>query len=85
MFVDVNQMVDLELELLKRAMRGDRLATKLYCGSYDLVRDPRTKKLFKTKSDMQPGFIPVRELNRQPVYDSDGFLLQKYWGLPRLW
>lgn len=69
--------------LIRQAMAGDETAAKIYCGSYMLVQTI-TGRLFRHKGETAPrNHYEVKEINGESVYDKDGFLLDKYWALPR--
>lgn len=61
-----------------QALSGDEDATKVYCGSYYLIGDD-SGKLYRCDKDVIPDgyhFIDAQ--------DSDGFLPEQYWSLPRV-
>lgn len=71
--------------LMVRALYdGDEEATRMYCGSYNLVRATNTKKLFRCKGDIPSGYTEVKTDRGKRVYDKDGFLLPSYWALHRI-
>lgn len=66
--------------------RGDTEATRMYCGSYTLVRTlpPAPFELYRCKGDIPSSFAKVELDNDIYPYDRDGFLLPQYWSLPRV-
>lgn len=79
----------MDFNLMKQALDGDKNAVKMYCGSYTLVRNKITLRLFRFRgddSDIPHEFekVPDDGTFRGMVYDKDGFLHSRYWILPRL-
>jgi hypothetical protein len=74
-----------DLELIKKALEGDEEATRIYCGNYYLITKRSDKsKLFRFNGEQVPlGYYPVHYINNESIYDNKGFLLPKYWSLPR--
>jgi hypothetical protein len=68
-----------DLELIRKALLGDEEATKIYCGSYFLIKHKYSNTLYRFDGENIPLFF--EQVNN--VYDKDGFLLAKYWSLPR--
>jgi hypothetical protein len=70
-------------ELMRQALAGEEVATKIYCGSYMLVKNKETKQLYRHKGETAPeGFTEILYWDG-PVYDKDGFLAMRFWSLPR--
>lgn len=65
------------------AIHGDEAAARRYCGDYVLVQTA-TGRLFRHRrtAPLSPFFSAVR-LPDAAVYDAEGFLLPRYWSLPR--
>lgn len=77
--------MNLDLKLMEAALRGEEDAVKIYCGSYTLVRCWADGKLYRLKEDKVPdGCMECIVEHGEYVYDDDGFLLPKYWSLPRI-
>jgi len=79
--------LNLNLDIGERALHGDAEATRLYCGSYLLVRQKEGKdsaKFWRCKGDIPSGYIEVKKINGESVYDSEGFLLPQYWSKSRI-
>lgn len=67
-------------DLHQKALKGDRDATQMYCGSYTLVKNIATRELYRCKGDVPIGYVKVAGNH----YDKDGFLFDIYWSLPRI-
>ena len=67
-----------------RAIRGGKKATRIYCGSYYLIRHRDSRKLYRCAGKTPLGYMSVIHDGNESVYDKDGFLLPKYWLLPRI-
>jgi len=66
------------------ALDGDYDAQRMYCGSYTLVQQISTGKWFRCKGDVPEGFTRIDVVLLKSVYDTDGFLIERYWALPRI-
>jgi hypothetical protein len=84
-------MIDFTDPIYKRALEGDKEATKMYCGSYMLVRRKYNKlvkdlrDVYRYKGDKPPnGYVEVKLWYGEPVYDKDGFLISRFWSVARL-
>lgn len=75
-------MIDNE-DLAQKALSGDEIAAKMYCGSYTLVQRISDGKWFRCKGDIPKDFTRIDTVLMKSVYDKDGFLKPKYWSLPR--
>lgn len=73
----------LDFNLLQKAIAGDEVATKMYCGSYKLVMLSNSSGMYRAK-ELTPAMTELKTYAGQSVYDKDGFLLPVYWSLPRL-
>lgn len=74
----------IDYDLMRKAMNGDLEAAKMYCGSYMLIRNTTTNELFRYKGDIAPEGYNEVLWDDGKVYDSDGFLMARYWSLPRI-
>lgn len=77
----------LNIDLAEKAMNGDKLAQRLYCGSYDLYMTPE-REFYRVKGDAPSDWSKVTkgvDKNKLivDIYDADGFLKPDYWGYPR--
>lgn len=81
MNIDFNKPDD--VEMLLRALRGDKESTRMYCGSYHLVMIGKSSGLYRTK-EVTPAMTEIKEYMGEPVYDKDGFLNPIFWSLPRV-
>lgn len=72
-----------KLELATKAMRGDKEAARMYCGSYTLVTD-RNGNLFRCSDEIPSEFTKVLKIDNKYPYDENGFLLPEFWILPRI-
>lgn len=76
-----------DYDLMREAMNGNLLATKILCGSYSLVRhiDSKSRYRFDGEDDSVPdGYEKLTVYAGASVYDKDGFLKPCYWSLPRI-
>ena len=69
---------------MEKVIAGDEMATKIYCGSYTLVRPFDSVLLYRCKDEVPKGYIRVDTHYGQSVYDKDGFLLSQFWILQRI-
>ena len=70
----------LDFELMRKAMSGDAEAVREYCGSYTLVK--KDGKFYRARLRGNPdpkGYTVITG-----VYDDAGYLLPRYWALPRI-
>jgi len=74
----------MDFELMRKAISGGKTATKIYCGSYTLVRPIDSALLYRCKDDIPKGYVRVETHYGKSVYDMDGFLLPQFWILQRI-
>lgn len=70
-------------ELLYKALQGDEVATKMYCGSYKLVMISSTSGMHRTK-ELRAPMVEVTRYMGESVYDNEGYLKPVFWSLPRI-
>jgi len=75
----------MNFDLMFGALDGDETATKIYCGSYTLVRSQENAQLYRCSEDKPPAGFNLVIWLPEGIYDKDGFLLSQYWSLPRVY
>jgi len=75
------------LDLIPKALDGDKVATKLFCGAYDLYVS-NEGVIYRVNGDPPEGWDRVISWHKpegklESVYDNNGFLKPQYWIYPR--
>lgn len=68
-------------EIMRRALAGEGLYARMYCGAYTLVYRISDNGWYRCKGDIPEGYAKVE---CPIVYDEDGFLKPKFWCLPKI-